>query len=203
MSASAASPSATTHWERFGAGGGELPGPSPAFFFAPDRVVKRSRDWGGAGLQAKVADAWHPFCNWTAGWLNVVRGRGIEALESAYLDVIEGRVDPRRRTYSRCDSATLGRWVVTAVQGEVRLAPGRRRRPANPAAARTPCEARRRIRALAPAQALNPSAHRRARRTPAAIIRAARRREASGLPAAGRPAGIPARTARRAQRRRV
>ena len=55
-----------THWEGFGAGGGELPGPTPTFFFAPDRVVKRSEDWGRAGLETRVADAWHPFCEWTA-----------------------------------------------------------------------------------------------------------------------------------------
>jgi hypothetical protein len=84
-----------THWEEFGAGEGELPGPSPTFFFAPDRVVKRSEDWGRAGLQTRVADAWHPFCDWTAGWLDVVRGRGFEAVQSAYLDVLEGRVDPK------------------------------------------------------------------------------------------------------------
>jgi hypothetical protein len=51
-----------THWEEFGAGGGALPGPAPIFFFAPDRVAKRSQDWGAASLQARVADAWHPFC---------------------------------------------------------------------------------------------------------------------------------------------
>ena len=84
-----------THWEEFGASEGELPGPSPTFFFAPDRVVKRSEDWGGAGLQTRVADAWHPFCEWTGGWLDVVRGQGFEAVQSAYLDVLEGRVDPK------------------------------------------------------------------------------------------------------------
>jgi len=84
-----------THWEEFGAGEGELPGPSPSFFFAPDRVVKRSEDWGRAGLQTRVADAWHPFCKWTGSWLDVIRGQGFEAVQSAYLEVLEGRVDPK------------------------------------------------------------------------------------------------------------
>jgi hypothetical protein len=84
-----------THWEEFGTGDGELPGPTPVFFFAPDRVVKRSDDWGRAGLETRVADAWHPFCEWTSGWLEVVRGDGFEAVRDAYLDVLEGRVDPR------------------------------------------------------------------------------------------------------------
>ena len=85
-----------THWEGFGAGEGELPGPAPTFFFAPDRVVKRSKDWGGAGLEKRVADAWHPFCDWIGGWLNVARGNGFEAVQSTYLDVLEGRVDPTK-----------------------------------------------------------------------------------------------------------
>jgi hypothetical protein len=83
-----------THWEELG-GGGELPGPAPAFFFAPDRVVKRSRDWGRAELESRVAAAWHPFCEWIGGWLEVVRGSGFDAVRDAYLDVLEGRVEPR------------------------------------------------------------------------------------------------------------
>jgi hypothetical protein len=84
-----------THWEDFGDGGEELTGPAPAFFFAPDRVVKRSADWGAAGLEARVADAWHPFCEWTGKWLESIRGSGFEAVQRAYLDVLEGRVDPK------------------------------------------------------------------------------------------------------------
>ena len=83
-----------THWEELG-GGGELPGPRPAFFFAPDRITRRAAEWGGAGLDQRVANAWHPFCEWIGGWLEVIRGRGFEAVESAYLEVLEGRVDPR------------------------------------------------------------------------------------------------------------
>jgi hypothetical protein len=84
-----------THWEELGAGQGELPGPTPTFFFAPDRVVKRSADWGPAGLEQRVAETWHLFCEWTAGWLEVIRGQGFDGVESAYLDVLESRVDPK------------------------------------------------------------------------------------------------------------
>jgi len=84
-----------THWEDFGSGAGELPGPTPSFFFAPSRVTKRAGDWGRAGLEQRVADAWHPFCEWISGWLEVVHGEGFEAVRGAYLDVLEGRVDPR------------------------------------------------------------------------------------------------------------
>ncbi|MDP9135342.1 MAG: DUF2855 family protein [Actinomycetota bacterium] len=85
-----------THWEALRAGAGELPGPPPTFFFAPDRVAKRAKDWGRTGLESKVADAWHPFCEWAAGWLEPIRGEGFEAVCGAYLDVLEGRVEPAR-----------------------------------------------------------------------------------------------------------
>ena len=76
-------------------GSGELAGPAPTFFFAPTRLKKRSEDWGRAGLEQRVAEAWHPFCEWTAGWLETIPGAGFEALQSAYLEVLEGGVDPR------------------------------------------------------------------------------------------------------------
>ena len=84
-----------THWEEMGAGAGELPRPAPALFFAPDQVVKRSGDWGRAGLETRVAEAWHPFCKWVGGWLEKLRGEGFDAVQSAYLEVLEGRVDPK------------------------------------------------------------------------------------------------------------
>ena len=84
-----------THWEELPDGGGEFPGPRPTFFFAPDRIVKRSADWGGAGLEERVAGAWHPFCEWIGSWLEVVRGEGFDAVRDAYLDVLEGRVAPK------------------------------------------------------------------------------------------------------------
>ena len=84
-----------THWEGAGNGQGELPGPSPTIFFAPDRVTKRSGDWGRVALQSRVADAWHPFCEWTGGWLEVAHDGGFEAVQRVYLDVLEGRVDPK------------------------------------------------------------------------------------------------------------
>jgi hypothetical protein len=84
-----------THWEDFGSGDGDLPGPQPSFFFAPTRVTKRAEDWGRTGLEQRVAEAWHPFCEWTSGWLETIPGQGLEGARDAYLDVLEGRVDPR------------------------------------------------------------------------------------------------------------
>lgn len=83
-----------THHDRMGAVPDALPGPRPTFFFAPDRVVKRAADWGADGLQQRMADAWHPYVAWTGGWLQVIHGHGPDALKSAYLDLLDGRIDP-------------------------------------------------------------------------------------------------------------
>jgi Protein of unknown function (DUF2855) len=85
-----------THWEATRAGSSELPGPAPAFFFAPTRVTKRRADWGRDGLGNRVADAWHPFCDWIGDRLEPIPGEGFEALRGAYLEVLEGRIDPAR-----------------------------------------------------------------------------------------------------------
>jgi hypothetical protein len=84
-----------THWEAPAAENAEpLPGPRPEFFFAPDHVRRRSADWGREELDRRVADAWRPFVEWSTGWLKVVRGEGPEAVEAAYLELLDGRADP-------------------------------------------------------------------------------------------------------------
>jgi hypothetical protein len=86
-----------THHEEFAAGGGgALPGPAPALFFAPDRVAKRTADWGGAGFAERAAGAWRPFCAWTGGWLEVLEGEGFGAVERAWGEVLDGRVPPQQ-----------------------------------------------------------------------------------------------------------
>ncbi|MGO9487880.1 MAG: DUF2855 family protein [Solirubrobacteraceae bacterium] len=87
---------ATHHDQMAVAGSPSLPGPRPTFFFAPDRVAKRSSDWGRAGLEERLAEAWRPYLAWTDGWLQVVHGEGPEELARAYLDLLDGRIDPAR-----------------------------------------------------------------------------------------------------------
>jgi hypothetical protein len=82
-----------THWDNTEGGEGDLPGPQPAFFFAPDRLVKRAADWGPDGLETRLAEAWRPFVDWTGGWLEVVHSRGPEAVERVYRELLDGRTD--------------------------------------------------------------------------------------------------------------
>jgi hypothetical protein len=85
-----------THHDRMGEVPDGLPGPRPKFFFAPERAAKRSGDWGRDGLEERLAEAWRPYATWAEGWLQVVHGQGPEALERAYLDVLDGRIEPDR-----------------------------------------------------------------------------------------------------------
>jgi hypothetical protein len=83
-----------THHDRMGAVPDSLPGPPPTFFFAPDRVAKRTTEWGRDGFETRVGEAWRPYVQWCAGWLEVIPGEGPEALQRAYLDLLDGSIDP-------------------------------------------------------------------------------------------------------------
>jgi len=85
-----------THHDRMGDVPDSLPGPRPTFFFAPDRVLKRTTEWGREGFEAKLAAAWQPYVEWTDGWLEVVHEHGPQAIERAYLDLLDGRIDPAK-----------------------------------------------------------------------------------------------------------
>jgi hypothetical protein len=86
-----------THWDALGSGKG-LPGVRPVLFFAPAQIKKRVGDWGAAGLQQRLADAWSAFIasvnNAQRPWLVVVPGRGPKALESTYAALLAGTVTP-------------------------------------------------------------------------------------------------------------
>jgi hypothetical protein len=85
-----------THHDRRGEVPASLPGPPPTFFFAPDRLAKRTEEWGAEGLERRIAESWEPFLEWTRGWLQVIHGSGPEPLERAYLDLLDGRIDPAK-----------------------------------------------------------------------------------------------------------
>ena len=86
-----------THWDELGSGQG-LPGPRPTLFFAPAQIKKRNGDWGPAGLQQRIADAWAAFMRPVTAaqppWLRVVRGRGTAAVEVTYAMLLDGSVNP-------------------------------------------------------------------------------------------------------------
>jgi hypothetical protein len=83
-----------THWDLPRAPDVELPGPAPSFFFAPDQIGKRAKEWGRAGLDDRATDAWRHFAEFSDGWIQIRHGAGSDAVQSAYLELVEGRSDP-------------------------------------------------------------------------------------------------------------
>jgi hypothetical protein len=71
-----------------------LPGPKPAFFFAPTQVKKRIQDWGARGYQERVAAALHGFVDWSREWMQVEPSNGVEAAAATWREVHAGRVAP-------------------------------------------------------------------------------------------------------------
>jgi hypothetical protein len=72
----------------------ELPGARPTWFFAPDQIRKRAKQWGPGGVDKRFSEAWSGFAPRLNQWLTVTEGRGPAAVRQAYLDTLHGRVAP-------------------------------------------------------------------------------------------------------------
>jgi hypothetical protein len=83
-----------THWDKPQEMPADLPGAAPAFFFAPDQIVKRTKEWGRAGLDERAAEAWRRFVEFADGWVQIRHGFGPEAVEAVYRELVDGRSDP-------------------------------------------------------------------------------------------------------------
>jgi hypothetical protein len=72
----------------------QLPGAKPTWFFAPDQIRKRAREWGPGGVDKRFGAAWTGFAPKLDQWLDVTEGRGPAAVQVTYLDTLNGRVPP-------------------------------------------------------------------------------------------------------------
>lgn len=84
-----------THWDGPAPEPGDLPGPTPEFFFAPTQIAKRHNDWGREGLESRTRGAWTAYRDWVSGWLHFEQAHGGSAVKATYLELLSGRVDPR------------------------------------------------------------------------------------------------------------
>jgi hypothetical protein len=73
-----------------------MPGAEPSWFFAPDQIRKRAKEWGPGGIDTRFAAAWSGFVPMLDGWLTVNEGRGPAAVKQVYLDTFNGRVPPQQ-----------------------------------------------------------------------------------------------------------
>ena len=82
-----------THWDALAAPRPQVPGVTPVFFFAPDRIRQRAQDWGMAELGQRFQAALTAFI---AGnpWMTLKHHAGREALQALYGEVVAGKVRP-------------------------------------------------------------------------------------------------------------
>lgn len=81
-----------THWQA--PAGAPLPGPRPQLFFAPTVIVERIGEWGAAGFQERLVEAWRGFLG-SIDWLRVEEIAGADAVAAAWERLAAGRIDPR------------------------------------------------------------------------------------------------------------
>jgi len=69
----------------------DLPGPKPAFFFAPDHVAKRMKAWGAAEFGKRYGAAWSAFADAIDGVFEEQSLVGAEGCLTAYNDLVAGQ----------------------------------------------------------------------------------------------------------------
>jgi hypothetical protein len=84
-----------THLDALPGSGGDLAGPDPTFFFAPDQIRKRRSDWGPGGIEKRYGASWRLFAPAVEDWVDVQVSEGPEGLRAAWLEVLSGGADPR------------------------------------------------------------------------------------------------------------
>ncbi len=72
----------------------DLPGATPAFFFAPTQFQRIAEKVGPKELQKRLSAAYARFREGTVQWLEIQRGFGPHAVESAYRAVLAGKASP-------------------------------------------------------------------------------------------------------------
>ena len=78
------------------AGDRPLPGAKPTWFFAPDQIRKRAKEWGPGGLDQRFGVVWTGFTPAMGPKLDIVVSRGPKAVQRIYLDTLKGSVRPEQ-----------------------------------------------------------------------------------------------------------
>lgn len=79
-----------------GGGAGDLPGPKPTLFFAPDHFVSFFKEHGAAEGGMMVAETWHAFLDAVEGAVTIETHKGLDAARTTYLQMIGGKIDPAK-----------------------------------------------------------------------------------------------------------
>jgi NADPH:quinone reductase-like Zn-dependent oxidoreductase len=77
-------------------GGGEMPGPAPILFFAPDYAMRLVKELGPAGFAKAVGARWHGFVAETEGFMSFSDVSGLDAARDAFVAAAAGTADPAK-----------------------------------------------------------------------------------------------------------
>lgn len=83
-----------THIEAREGGAGDMSGPDPILFFAPDHAVAAVKELGPQGFGMEVAKSWKKFLADVGDTVEMDVREGIDAARDAYLTMLSGKVDP-------------------------------------------------------------------------------------------------------------
>ncbi len=78
----------------FGQASGELPGPTPVLFFAPDHAIAAIKELGPKAFGEAVAASWRKFIGEAGSTVAVDERSGLEAARMAFADTLAGTADP-------------------------------------------------------------------------------------------------------------
>lgn len=84
-----------THWAA-PRGDKTLPGPRPAFFFAPGQIAKRDTEWGRGEMMRRATAANIAFCEMLGDRVVIAHAQGGEAVAVAYRMMAAGQNPPDR-----------------------------------------------------------------------------------------------------------
>lgn len=75
-----------------------LPGPAPKFFFAPEQIAKRNKDWGPDEFNTRFNTAQERFYDQVAAadpsWMTVKTGHGFKAAQTVIAELVRNGGDP-------------------------------------------------------------------------------------------------------------
>jgi hypothetical protein len=83
------------HWEN-SAPPGAMPGPKPVFFFAPDHVRDRIKEWGAGEFGRRYGEAWLAFASEGRALFEFEERSGAEATLASYRALIDGKVPAKQ-----------------------------------------------------------------------------------------------------------
>lgn len=81
-----------THWDQ-GGSKSDLPGPKPAFFFAPSQLAKRGKEWGRDEVNSQINSALDKFIADSARWMTIQHSPA-SAVEDVYDQLVSGKIAP-------------------------------------------------------------------------------------------------------------